>query len=133
MEELYIEAYSNNINIIEEYNEYFKFKAMLYKNLIILNDFFLVSNIDKKCNLAHELGHFFTDFYYINYTDNSYFNSLIESRNESRAERWAIVKLISKDALMEQIELGLNVFEIAENLEVTEDLVRKAYELYKNV
>lgn len=85
------------------------------------------SSADEKTKLAHELGHCITGSFYSVYSpcDN-------RQRQENRADRWAIKKLISADELERAVANGYTeLWELAEFFNVTEDLMRKAVSLYK--
>jgi len=87
----------------------------------------LLSEIDEKIKLAHELGHCETGAFYDR-------TSSLSNRDqcERRADVWAIKKLISKDELNNAISNGyLEIWELAEYFEVTESFMRKVIDYYK--
>lgn len=82
-----------------------------------------------KTSLAHELGHHATcSFYNIdNHLD-------VRSKHEYRADKWAIERLLPKEEMQEALECGVvEVWELAEYFEVTEELVKKAMWLYFDI
>ena len=77
-------------------------------------------------SLAHELGHCQTGSFY---NEHSPFD--IRQRHENRADRWAIQKLIPKDALDRAVATGYQTAaELADYFGVTESFLRKAICLY---
>lgn len=93
-----------------------------------IDDKQLNSSKEKQVHIAHELGHCVTDSFYNEY-------SPIDNRGkcEERANRWAIKKLINKDEFQKQIECGMEIWDLAEYFNVTEDFIRTAYHLYFEV
>ena len=90
-----------------------------------IDDMQLDSSKEERVHMAHELGHCVTGSFYNEY-------SLVDNRGkcEATADRWAEKKLINKDELLRQIKNGMEVWDLAEYFNVTEDFVRKAYHLY---
>ena len=90
-----------------------------------IDDMQLDSSKEERVHMAHELGHCVTGSFYKEY-------SLVDNRGkcEATADRWAVKKLINKDELLRQIKNGMEVWDLAEYFNVTEDFVRKAYHLY---
>jgi len=87
----------------------------------------VTSQADEKTKLAHELGHCMTGAFYNVYSP---FDS--RWRNENRADKWAVKKLISKDELDEAVANGYTeIWELAEYFNVTEDFMRKAISWYE--
>lgn len=75
--------------------------------------------------MAHELGHCETGAFYNEKTLE------LRSRMEFRADKWAIKKLVTEDELIEAFENGiLEIWELAEFFDVTEDFMVKVCELY---
>ncbi len=85
----------------------------------------LDSSKEERVHMAHELGHCVTGSFYNEY-------SPVDNRGkcEAIADRWAVKKLINKDEFQKQIKSGMEVWELAEYFNVTEDFIRKAYHLY---
>lgn len=94
---------------------------------IAINPIMLNSIADEKVKLAHELGHCCTGSFY-----NQYSPCDIIGRHERRADKWAIKKLIPKDELINAIKHGyVEIWQLAEHFEVTDDFMSKAIEYYK--
>ena len=115
-----------------------KIDAFHLKNTVSLslidedNDCFIALNKDNTENelehLAHEIGHCITGSFY-----NRFAAYDIRTKHEWRADKWAIKKLIPADELKYALSHGITeVWELAEYFNVSEDLIRKAYEYYKN-
>lgn len=83
---------------------------------------------DRRVHLAHELGHCATGSFY-----NRWAARDIRQRHELRADKWAIEKLIPKEALETAVASGFREsWELAEYFGVTEPFIRKAVCWYKN-
>ncbi len=75
---------------------------------------------------AHELGHCETGSFY-----NRYSKFDLISKNERRADIWAIKKLIPQSELTNALKNGITeIWELAEHFDVTEEFIRKACEYY---
>ena len=89
------------------------------------------SETEEKLILAEEIGHYFTatskpigSKYYC--------NKLYSDRKEHRAFRKAVKMTISHRQIVKCMLSGANsLYELAEALEVTEDYLKNAFELYK--
>lgn len=95
-------------------------------NAIAIDENKFDDSADLKTSLAHELGHYATSSFYNvdNHLD-------VRSKHEYRADKWAMERLLPKDEMEEALECGIvEVWEIAEYFEVTEDLVKKAMWVY---
>lgn len=91
-----------------------------------INPFALLSAADEKCKLAHEIGHCETGTFYQRST-----NDILRRRCETKADRWAIKKLIPKNELIKALKLGTtDNLELAEHFGVTEDFLEKAIKFY---
>ena len=96
----------------------------------------LATSVEKACVLAEELGHHYTT--YGNILDQS---DASNRKQELRARAWAYNKQIGLLGLIRAYEHGCrNRFEIAEYLEVTEEVLeecisyyRKKYGIYQSV
>lgn len=88
----------------------------------------LESSKEERVHIAHELGHCVTGSFYNEF-------SPIDNRGkcEATADRWAVRKLVDKDILISLLKSGMDVWEIAEYFNVTEDFIRKSYYLYFEV
>lgn len=82
---------------------------------------------EEKTLLAEELGHYYCDSLY-----DKRFSKEQMAKNEFRANKWAFKTLIPLHKLEELAKKGCkHYYEFAEELGVTEELVKKAYEYYK--
>ena len=81
-----------------------------------------------RTHLAHEMGHCETGAVY-----DIAVPLETRSRCEFRANKWAIKKLLPKEELEQAFRQGLvEIWQLAEHFDVTEDLVRFACEYYFN-
>ena len=88
----------------------------------------LSTSIEKACVLAEELGHHYTS--YGNILDQS---DTSNRKQELRARAWAYNKQIGLLGLIRAYEHGCkNRFEIAEYLEVTEEVLEECLSFYQN-
>lgn len=93
---------------------------------IAIDPFALQSTQEEFVKLAHEIGHCETGCYYN-------FNTPLWLRRkyERSANRWAIKKLIPRDELEKAFQKGYTeVWELAEQFNVTEDFIRIAAKEY---
>lgn len=83
------------------------------------------NSANERVHIAHELGHCETGAFY------NEFSPVDTTRKcEEVAERCAIRKLIDKNKFLDMLELGYDIWELAEYFNVTEDYIKKAYKLY---
>lgn len=88
----------------------------------------LSTSVEKACVLAEELGHHYTT--YGNILDQS---NISNRKQELRARAWAYNKQIGLLGLIRAYEHGCrNRFEIAEFLEVTEEVLEECLVFYRN-
>lgn len=119
------EAYENGLVVKE--------KPLKYNNgrikgsrVAIRQD--LSTSVEKACVLAEELGHHYTT--YGNILDQS---DASNRKQELRARAWAYNKQIGLLGLIRAYEHGCrNRFEIAEYLEVTEEVLEECLIFYRN-
>lgn len=117
MVDCYAMKYSPSFSVMDSDGECF----------IAIDPIQLLSEVDEKIKLAHELGHCKTGAFY----DRS---SPLSNRNqcEHRADVWAIKKLIPKDELRNAMNFGyVELWELAEHFEVSEPFMQKAIDYYK--
>lgn len=101
-----------------------KVKGLQADNVIWLNK--SLSEHEKYCVLAEELGHYFTS--YGDITDQS---KLTNRKQEKRARSWAYKKAIPLNKFIEAHKnLISSKFELAEFLSVTEDFLEDALDRY---
>ncbi len=82
---------------------------------------------EKSCVLAEELGH-----YYTTYGDIIDQDSVEKRKQELRARVWGYQRIITMDKLIAAYNKGCrNSYEIAEELEVTEEFFLEALQVFK--
>jgi hypothetical protein len=97
----------------------------IYKNgRIIIHD--KLTNTEKACILAEELGHHYTS------TGNIIDQSVMENRKQERVAReWAHKRLVPLTRIVEASKAGIrNRYELAGFLGVTEEFLEEALERY---
>lgn len=94
---------------------------------IAIDPFKIKSTADETVKLAHELGHCKTGAFYNQY-------ALIDDRakQERRATKWAIKKLVPEDELKDACRYLTNRWELALHFGVTEDFMQQAIDYYRN-
>lgn len=98
------------------------------KEYIAIDEMKVESSADETVRLAHELGHCETGAFY-----NRYSTYDLIGRQEYKADKWAIKKLIPADELKDAFIHGITEpWDLAEYFNVTEDFIVKAVEYYKN-
>ncbi len=127
IQKLYDIAEKENINIL---NFKMKNKAIIgcigNNYSIGLNYFIITDSCEEKTILAEELGH-----YYCNALYNSNYSNVEINKREFRAKKWAFKTLVPYTKLHELINKGYKYYyEFAEELGVTEDLIKDAYNYY---
>lgn len=128
IESLLDRAYSDNIHVIEDYNfnNSKNIKGLYIDNTILLKDG--LSNKEKNCILAEELGHHYT-------TNGNIIDTkqIVNQKAEQKARRWAYDDRIGLRGLIKAYENNCKTkFEIAELLEVTEEFLDETLEYYSN-
>ena len=126
-------SYEILLSEASEYGLIVKEKPLKYNNgrikgsrVAIRQD--LSTSIEKACVLAEELGHHYTT--YGNILDQS---DTSNRKQELRARAWAYNKQIGLLGLIRAYEHGCrNRFEIAEYLEVTEEVLEECLVFYRN-
>lgn len=126
-------SYEILLSEASEYGLIVKEKPLKYNNgrikgsrVAIRQD--LSTSVEKACVLAEELGHHYTT--YGNILDQS---DASNRKQELRARAWAYNKQIGLLGLIRAYEHGCrNRFEIAEYLEVTEEVLEECLIFYRN-
>ena len=91
----------------------------------------IVSEDDERNKLAHELGHCLTGAFYNEYSDYD-----CRQYHENRADKWAILQLVTENELDDAIADGCcEIWDLAERFGVTEPFMKKAvcYYVHGNV
>lgn len=92
-----------------------------------MDPFQIETSAQERVHLAHELGHCKTGSFY-----NVYSALDVREKQEKKADRWAVMQLVPAAELREAFSSGVvEVWELAEYFDVTEDFIRKAIEIYK--
>lgn len=81
---------------------------------------------EEQARIGHELGHCLYGGFYTRLTP---FDDI--ERHEVRADRWYIKRAIPRKILFGLLSQGYDAWEIAEQLNTTEEYVRRAYYYYK--
>ena len=117
----------DDLNIVEmDLSEVSGLKGLYVNGRIAINA--KMSDTEKACVLAEELGHHYTT--YGNILDQS---NTSNRKQELRARAWAYNKQIGLLGLIKAYEHGCwNRFEIAEYLEVTEEVLEECLVFYRN-
>lgn len=98
-----------------------------YNCYIAIDPMQLESEQQEREYLAHELGHCATGAFYSRYSPLSN-----RGQMEYRATLWQIKKLIPKDELNQAFEQGyVEIYQLADYFEVSEDLIKFAVDYYK--
>ena len=93
-----------------------------------MDPFRIETTAQERVHLAHELGHCETGSFY-----NVYSSLDIREKQERRADKWAVMHLVPEEEFLGALSKGVvEVWELAEIFDVTEDFIRKAAEIYKN-
>ena len=117
----------DDLNIVEmDLSEVSGLKGLYVNGHIAINA--KMSDIEKACVLAEELGHHYTS------VGNILDMTSAANRNQERQARlWAYNQQIGLIGLVRAFEHGCqNRFEIAEYLEVTEEFLEECIECYRN-
>lgn len=122
-EELQKEAYSNDLIVKEK--KLVNNDGLIKWNRIAIRQNMLIK--EKSCVLAEELGH-----YYTTYGDIIDQDSVEKRKQELRARVWGYQRIITMDKLIAAYNKGCrNSYEIAEELEVTEEFFLEALQVFK--
>lgn len=97
-----------------------------HKGVIGLDNSRTMTTGEEQARLGHELGHCLYGGFYIR---SSPFD--VVERHEVRADRWYIKRAIPRNTLFRLLKQGYDAWEIAEQLNTTEEYVRRAYYHYK--
>lgn len=134
IEELYDYATSKNIKIKNFTDKERELNgACLYNNEkcnIYLNTA-IETEVEEKCVLAEEIGHYETGIIKTNLNDNNEQSYLLRSINEFRAKKWAVGKLIPFEKFKHFLGTNYSKFEVANELGVTEEILDVACFIYE--
>ena len=122
-------ALKNNIAVIDFPFE--KIKACSIENngryFIGINEKSFDNMAQRNTAKAHELGHCMTGALYCESSP-----LFTQEKCEYRANRWAIRKLVPKRTLVDYFKKGYQMWEIAEDMDLTEEFLWMAYHHYFN-
>lgn len=90
-----------------------------------------INSIEEKCVLAEEIGHYEKGIIKTTLEEETEENYLLRSINEFRAKKWAVNKLIPFDTFKDFLNTNLSKYEIAEQLEITEEILELACFIYE--
>ncbi|NLN05936.1 MAG: ImmA/IrrE family metallo-endopeptidase, partial [Clostridiaceae bacterium] len=126
-ERLLCEAENENIEVVS-YPLQETIKGLYCNGVIAINKN-ISTTVEKTCILAEELGHYYTS--YGNIIDCSNINN---RKQEVKARRWAVKRLVSFDGIIQSFKAGCrNMCEVAEYIGVTEEFLRQAFETYSHI
>lgn len=94
--------------------------------VIGLDDSRPMTTAEEQACVGHELGHCLYGGFYTRATPFD-----IAERHEVRADKWYILNAIPRRTLFSLLRRGYDAWEIAEQLNTTEEYVRRAYYYYK--
>ena len=121
-------AKENDIEVMEMKAEECRSMSMMTDsgNCYIGIDSRNMTSAEETVCMAHEVGHCQTGAFY-----NKHSKYDLISKNERKADIWAIQNLVSKDELEKVMKKGTTqIWELAEYFGVTEDFMRKACDYY---
>ena len=120
-------AIKNNIAVIDYPFE--NFRACTIENgsryYIGINEKSFENTAQRNTAKAHELGHCMTGALYC--ASSPLFT---QEKCEYKATRWAIRKLVPKQLLLDYFKKGYQMWEIAEEMDLTEEFLWQAYYHY---
>lgn len=92
-----------------------------------IDPFEIETTAEERVHLAHEIGHCETFAFY-----NAYSPLEIRSKQELKADRWAVSTLVPVRELTEALKHGINeIWDLAEYFDVTEEFIKKAIRIYR--
>lgn len=100
-------------------------KCNIYLNTAIETE------VEEKCVLAEEIGHYETGIIKTKLNDIDQQNYLLRSINEFRAKKWAVGKLIPFNEFKRFLGTNYSKFEVANELGVTEEILDIACFVYE--
>ena len=120
-------AAKNNIQIIDYPFEKTKACSLLNGNryYIGINEKEFETQAQLNAAKAHELGHCMTGALYCEASP-----LFTQEKCEYRANRWAIRKLVPKETLISYLKKGFQMWDIAEEMDLTEEFLWMAYHYY---
>lgn len=121
------EACEDGIEVIHYHFKSDRIKGLYCNNTVALSNK-LVTNAEKNCVLAEELGHHYTTC-----GDITEQTTLMDRKQEQRARFWAYNKMIGLQGIISAFKHGCrSSHEVAEFLEVTEEFLSEALKQYRS-
>lgn len=118
------EAENEDIEVIEMKFRSKRIKGLYSDGVIAINK--NISNKDKLCTIAEELGHYHRT--YGNILDQS---DIVNRKEERKARIWAYKRLVGITDIIDAYEIGVkNRYELSEYLNVTELFIEEAITYY---
>lgn len=122
---LYKHADAEKIDVLEYNFQSKRIKGLYCNGTIALND--KLSEAEKTCVLAEELGHYHTSVG--NILDVSNINN---QKQEKIARKWAVNELVSVRDLIEAVKSGCEyISDVADYLGITDEFLLEAIETFK--
>lgn len=92
-----------------------------------IDPFEIETTAEERVHIAHEIGHCETLAFY-----NAYSPLETRGRQERRADRWAVSRLVPVRELTEALKRGIKeIWDLAEYFDVTEEFMLKAIEIHR--
>jgi hypothetical protein len=92
-----------------------------------IDPFEIETTAEERVHLAHEIGHCETLAFY-----NAYSPLEIREKQERKADRWAVSRLVPVRELTEALRRGIKeIWDLAEYFDVTEEFMLKAIEIHR--
>ena len=120
-------AANNNIGIVDYPFESLKACSIMDENnyYIGINEKRFENTSQRNTAKVHELGHCMTGALYCKHSP-----LFTQEKCEYKANRWAIRQFIPKQVLIDYLKKGYQMYEIAEEIELTEEFLWQAYYHY---
>lgn len=95
------------------------------RDFIGIDESAIENSAEERTHLAHEIGHCETGAFYEVYSPLD-----IREKHEHKATKWAVLRCVPKDELIDLLKQGYNNYELAEHFNVTEDMIKTACTYY---
>lgn len=126
LENLILSSDAEGVDIIDRQFNSESIKGLYCDGTVALND--KLSDTEKTCVLAEELGHYHTSFGNI-----INLNDVGNRKQELRARVWGYNKLVGLQGIISCYRAGCrNLYEMAEHLDVTEEFLTEALSCYRS-
>lgn len=131
--ELYKYIEDNNIHLI--YTDKLTSVYGLYLNIDNEDFIFIRNNLTKEeeyFTLNEEIAHYKVGVIPTKAFSNDYNDKLLRSKNEYKAFKWCVNELLPVNTLKSILRQNKYQYEVAEELNLPQDFVGKAFDLYTN-